>query len=100
MRGRAYQPKMDIDEDADEEDLIIPENAEFVFKYEQRFPTLMISLVGPQHARIYYACMDGSELIVRQSSLFSFEKRETAPLDYFARFLSSEPLKEDKKDCV
>jgi hypothetical protein len=54
----------------------------------------MVSLVGPQHARIYYACMDGSDVVVRQSRLYSFEKRETAPLDYFASFLASTPLEE------
>lgn len=57
----------------------------------------MVSLVGPQHGRIYYACMDGLEMVIRQSSLFSFEKRETAPWDFFARILLSNPLQEDEK---
>ncbi|QKX61196.1 uncharacterized protein TRUGW13939_08343 [Talaromyces rugulosus] len=68
MRNRAYQPvkkRKDNDEDtysdsndydddddySDSEDDIKP--PEFAFKYEQRFPVLMVSLVGPQHARIY-----------------------------------------------
>lgn len=58
----------------------------------------MLSCVAPQHARIYYACMDGMdglEVANRQSKLFSFEKGENAPCDYFARILASRRLEED-----
>lgn len=52
----------------------------------------MVSVVGPQHARIYYACMDFPDLVVRQSRLYSFEGGVNAPLDYFAHILESHPI--------
>jgi hypothetical protein len=57
----------------------------------------MVSLVGPQHGRIYYACMDRFNVVIRQSPLFSFEKRETGPWDFFAKILLSYPLQEDNQ---
>lgn len=78
MRNRAHQRVMigfydDEDEDEDREPQ--PRNPpEYHFKYEQRFPVLMVSCVPPQHARIYYACMDGLEVVMRQSVLFSFRR--------------------------
>jgi hypothetical protein len=94
MRNRAHQHVMIQDGEEYEEPK--PRNPpEFYFKHEQRFPVLMISCVAPQHARIYYACMDGSEVIIRQSLLFSFEKDQEAHCDYFARFLASRRLEED-----
>jgi hypothetical protein len=56
----------------------------------------MVSVVGPQHARILYACMDGRDMVIRQSKLYSFEKRLAAPWDLFARILLSSPLLEDE----
>jgi hypothetical protein len=51
----------------------------------------MISSVAPQHARIYYACMDDDELVIRQSKIYSFEKKDTALWDLFASILLSGP---------
>lgn len=94
MRNRAHQHVMN--EDVEEwEDPKPRKPPEYYFKYEQRFPVLMVSCVAPRHARLYYACMDGSEVIIRQSLLFSFESGENAPFDYFARFLASRRLQED-----
>lgn len=54
----------------------------------------MVSIVGPQHARIYYACMSGRQLIIRQSRLYSFMEEVMAPLHLFACMLLSHPLTE------
>jgi hypothetical protein len=54
----------------------------------------MISLLGPQHGRLFYACMNDGDLVIRQSRLFSFEKKATAPWDFFTRVIISRPLKE------
>ncbi|PKY04385.1 hypothetical protein P168DRAFT_327343 [Aspergillus campestris IBT 28561] len=70
MRCRAYQPAT-FDEDA-----ILVGDAEqsqngepepdcedkLAFKDEKRFPVMMVSLVGPQHVRALYACMDAKRL--------------------------------------
>ncbi|CRG83186.1 hypothetical protein PISL3812_00536 [Talaromyces islandicus] len=89
-RNRAHEPEMvEVSEDElyenDEAEMetLFPEGSPLVFQYEQRFPVLMVSLVGLQNGCIYYACMDGLDVVIRQSSLFSFEKRETAPWDFF-----------------
>ncbi|KAF5016185.1 hypothetical protein F66182_12215, partial [Fusarium sp. NRRL 66182] len=59
MRNRAHQRVMIENDDEDEEPQ--PRSPlEYYFKHEQRFPVLMVSCVAPSHARIYYACMDGS----------------------------------------
>jgi hypothetical protein len=41
--------------------------------------------------------MDGLDVVIRQSSLYNFEKRETAPWDLFSRILLSQPLLEDEQ---
>lgn len=93
MRNRAHQRVMIENDDEDEEPQ--PRSPlEYYFKHEQRFPVLMVSCVAPSHARIYYACMDGSDVVIRQSRLFDFKKGRSAPFDLFARFLASRRLDE------
>lgn len=67
-----------------------------LFPDETRFPVLMLSFVGPQHGRLFYACMNGEIIVIRQSKLYSSEQQTTAPLDLFARLLLSRPLKLDE----
>ncbi|XHF96618.1 hypothetical protein AWENTII_000241 [Aspergillus wentii] len=67
---------------------------QYEFENEKRFPVLTISLFGPQHGRILYACLDGEALVIRQSPIYSFEKRDTAPWDFFMRMLLSFPVEE------
>ncbi|KAL4779202.1 hypothetical protein BJX76DRAFT_361998 [Aspergillus varians] len=70
MRNRSRQPTVWECEDSDE-DMYLKfgcnelSESELCFKNERRFPVLMVSLVGPQHGRIYYACMKGEELFIR-----------------------------------
>ncbi|KAL1982720.1 hypothetical protein VTN96DRAFT_971 [Rasamsonia emersonii] len=71
MRNRANQPK--VDEDGEE---LLPRQLEF--EKEERFPVLMVSLLGPQHGRLFYVCMDGGNLMIRQSDLFLVLKERTA----------------------
>ncbi|KAL3446803.1 hypothetical protein BJX65DRAFT_278657 [Aspergillus insuetus] len=76
MRSRAHQPATfdegpilageaeqseDDDPEPDREDKL-------AFSGEKRFPVMMVSLVGPCHARIIYACMDGTRLSIRMSA--------------------------------
>ncbi|KAG2418867.1 hypothetical protein HFD88_001969 [Aspergillus terreus] len=69
------------------------ENYDLAFDEESEFPVLMVSFLGPQHARLFYAHMEGITLVIRQSKLYSFERRETAPWDLFARWVLSMPVK-------
>lgn len=64
------------------------------FASERRFPVMMFSYLGSQHARIYYACMDGEQLVIQQSTLYNFQRRNEALLDLFARIMLSQPLEE------
>lgn len=57
----------------------------------------MVSVVRPQKGRICYACMDGTDLVIRQSKLYGLEKRNDQTLDLFASILLSEPLDEVPK---
>jgi hypothetical protein len=89
----------DEDDEDDEDEEPQPRSPpEYYFKHEQRFPVLMVSCVAPQHARIYYACMDGSDIVIRQSRLFKFEKGRSAPINLFARFLASRRLEEGEEE--
>lgn len=54
------------------------ENYDLAFDEESELPVLMVSFLGPQHARLLYAHMDGSTLVIRQSKLYSFERRDCA----------------------
>ncbi|PYI09398.1 hypothetical protein BO78DRAFT_415675 [Aspergillus sclerotiicarbonarius CBS 121057] len=96
MRNRAIQPQ--VTDDEDEQEALFIENSESImqmpgeFKDEQRFPVLLLSLLGPQHGRMFYACMDDNELVIRQSRLYSFERMETAPFDLFVRVAMCRPL--------
>lgn len=87
MRCRANQPKVD----EDDQEL---EPRQLEFEKEKRFPVLMVSVMGPQHGRMFYACMDGGTLVIRQSRLFSFERKDTAPWELFQRVIVSCPLTE------
>ncbi|PLB52082.1 hypothetical protein P170DRAFT_350521, partial [Aspergillus steynii IBT 23096] len=97
MRSRANQPLVTDEEEMeklyDEKRDVFPEKQR-VFPMEKRFPVLMLSFLGPQHARIFYACLDGKNLIIRQSKLYSFESKADAPVELFARFLLSTPRDE------
>ncbi|PLB52087.1 hypothetical protein P170DRAFT_422996 [Aspergillus steynii IBT 23096] len=85
MRSRAYQPKV---KEHEMDDLF--EGKPFadkprVFPKEKRFPVLLLSFVGPQHARIFYAYVeDGNKLIIRQ-------RLADAPVELFARFPVGRP---------
>ena len=101
MRNRANQPKVDPDNE-DAQEALFTESEKNIpqlrreFSMEKRFPVLILSFVGPQHARFLYACMDGRQLVIRQSQLYSFVTKASAPLDLFARVLLSLPLSEQQ----
>jgi hypothetical protein len=107
MRNRAFQP---LTTEGEEDDLFttytdtpedLPEalsSLPLAFAKETRFPVLLVSLLGSQHGRLFYACMDGQTLVIRQSKLYSFEKKDTAPWEFFSRLILSAPLKELSTD--
>ncbi|KAJ0417199.1 hypothetical protein BJY00DRAFT_325778 [Aspergillus carlsbadensis] len=99
MRSRAHQPAT-FDEgpilagEAEQSENGDPEpdrEDKLAFKGEKRFPVIMVSLVGPRHVRIIYACMDGTRLSIRMSGC-----QEIQPTDNWmcniACVLLSDPL--------
>ncbi|GAM40276.1 hypothetical protein TCE0_038r12506 [Talaromyces pinophilus] len=94
MRKRSIQPTRDIEEEGDEYDTSETEEEEFQFQSEKRFPVFMISVIPPSHVRVYYACMNGSELPIRQTPTWSLEKRNDDLLDFSASCLLSSPVEE------
>lgn len=94
MRNRVNQRETDSHEEW-EALWNFPADAEyraFEFESETHFPVILLSYVGPQHGRIIYAYMDRHRLVICQSRLYSFEKRETAPVELFTRLLLSRPF--------
>ncbi|KAL5338925.1 hypothetical protein BJX70DRAFT_398125 [Aspergillus crustosus] len=114
MRNRSRQPAFfDPEQDPDEEEDIDIETSSYMpkpdpepplrdedlaFPAEKRFPVLMVSLVGEQHARILYACLDSgpqnSPLVIRMSEIYNFIDGNTAPLTLIGCALLSRPLME------
>ncbi|KAE8362392.1 hypothetical protein BDV27DRAFT_166272 [Aspergillus caelatus] len=100
MHGRVNQPKVESEEEMaslfDTQqgvfEKICHENP--AFPNEQTFPLLLFSFVGPQHARILCASMNQRQLMVRMSKLYSFERKEEAPLELFTSWLFSRPVVE------
>ncbi|OJJ95122.1 hypothetical protein ASPACDRAFT_64722 [Aspergillus aculeatus ATCC 16872] len=95
MRNRAFQPKVDTEEEqealeeADDEDR---KSYPYLFTEEDTFPVLFLSAVAPRHARIFYGCMEGRQLVIRQSKLYSFVRVADAPIELFASLRLSRPL--------
>ena len=112
MRNRSIQPPRDIEEKGDEHDTSETEE-EFQFQSEKRFPVregprvepdtetnnfiiqvLMISVIAPSPVRVYHACMNDSELLIRQTPTWSLEKRNDDLLDFLASCLPSSSVEE------
>ncbi|KAL2824359.1 hypothetical protein BDW59DRAFT_180241 [Aspergillus cavernicola] len=64
------------------------------FKDEKRFPVIMVSLIGPQHVRVIYACMDGSKLFIRISGFHKIQPTDEMIMRNIAGVLLSRPLVE------
>ncbi|EAU29840.1 predicted protein [Aspergillus terreus NIH2624] len=98
MHNRAIQPDIDIQTSRSymERGYVLKEELgnRLAFPQEKRFPVVMLSFMGPQHGRILYAFMDGEQLVLRQSRLFSFERKANAPFALFQRILLSHPIAE------
>jgi hypothetical protein len=54
----------------------------------------MVSLVGPQHVRVIYACMDGMRLSIRMSACHIIQPTDEGVIHNIAGVLLSEPLVE------
>ncbi|PWY88063.1 hypothetical protein BO94DRAFT_575108 [Aspergillus sclerotioniger CBS 115572] len=96
MHARAEQPMLEDEEmeRAFDEGPGSYRNKPLVFPREKRYPVLQLSFIGPQHARVLYACMDKDRIIICQSKIYSFETDEEAPSDLFLRIIASKPLTE------
>ncbi|RAH61481.1 hypothetical protein BO85DRAFT_456964 [Aspergillus piperis CBS 112811] len=95
MKGRANQRlvvfervREELDECGGRGKKVYP----YLFDNEEHFPVLMVSCVLPQHARLFMACMSQRKLVIRQSKLYSFEWKDEAPVELFARVYLSKPL--------
>lgn len=101
MRNRATQLSIPegMRERVFEDDFPLEELSDFPLEFpkEEMFPVVIFSFLGPEHGRIFYACMSGEQLVIRQSKLFKEEKSalfDRALFDLFARVLLSRPLQE------
>ncbi|KAK1144142.1 hypothetical protein N8T08_005804 [Aspergillus melleus] len=94
MRSRSNQPKVEESEALFDEGTQLFPDLPRALPTEQRFPVLMLSFLAPQHARIFYGCMDGGRLFIMQSKLYSFERKADATVKLFARLLLSRHLVE------
>ncbi|OJJ75367.1 hypothetical protein ASPBRDRAFT_101824, partial [Aspergillus brasiliensis CBS 101740] len=98
MRSRVMQPKAESKEEEEGLFNLNPVQVEELcqespaFPSEQEFPVLLLSFVGPQHARILCASMNGKQLIIRMSKIYSFEREEDAPIDLFMSWLFARPV--------
>ena len=87
MRGRANQRKVDSETEKwrlMENDGEGTEEYPYLFPNEEYFPVLLFSFVLPQHARILTACIVQEKLVIRQSKLYSFEWKKSAPIEFFS----------------
>jgi hypothetical protein len=105
MLNRANQLRIE-DEDEQEDYLENRMSQEQIETYdleypdERHFPALMLSYIGPQHGRYFYACMDKDTLVIRQSELFDFRKLNIAHFDKFTELLLSQPEERVEERCV
>ncbi|PYI11707.1 hypothetical protein BO78DRAFT_382375 [Aspergillus sclerotiicarbonarius CBS 121057] len=97
LRNRASQLKIEDEDEQERMSNLSREEREkqgydFVFPEERIFPVLLLSYVGPQHGRIFYACLEGLQVKIYQSRLYRFEKQNDAPVELFTKFLMSSPI--------
>lgn len=103
IAGMQHRAKQRIIDDEDEqkslfecdfpEDYVRKKIEQYDLEYpdEKHFPVLLLSCIGPQHARDFYACIDGNTLLIQQSELFDFRTLDLGTLDLFAHLLLSSP---------
>lgn len=94
MHSRANQPLV---KDEETQRLFDEGAQEFpgksrAFAGEKGFPVLMLSFLHNHYARIFYAQMEGRNLMIRQSRLYSFQTRDDTIVELFVRFLLSSPV--------
>ncbi|PYH66537.1 uncharacterized protein BO88DRAFT_468911 [Aspergillus vadensis CBS 113365] len=98
MRSRVKEFKVESEEmieglsDMNEQELEDLSQKSPAFPNEQKFPVLLVSFVGPQHARLLCASMYTHALIIHASKLYSFEREQHAPLDLFMSWLFAHPV--------
>ncbi|KAL4904981.1 hypothetical protein BDW74DRAFT_178548 [Aspergillus multicolor] len=108
-------------DDTESENDVVANGSDLVHRHERRFPVRLWPIcldlcsrvnsvryttlgadgfffIGPQGARIYYACMSGLDIKIYQSRMYRLQKRDDNLFDLFAGILLSKPL--SKKDQV
>ncbi|GKZ73912.1 hypothetical protein AnigIFM60653_006132 [Aspergillus niger] len=98
MHSRVKEPKGESEEvmeglsDMNEQELEDLSKKSPAFPDEQKFPVLLVSFVGPQHARLLCASLNTNLLVIHLSKLYSFEREQDAPLDLFMSWLFARPV--------
>lgn len=98
MHSRVKEPKVESEEvmeglsDMNEQELEDLSKKSPAFPDEQKFPVLLVSFVGPQHARLLCASLNTNLLVIHLSKLYSFEREQDAPLDLFMSWLFARPV--------
>ncbi|OJZ89301.1 hypothetical protein ASPFODRAFT_58037 [Aspergillus luchuensis CBS 106.47] len=95
MQCRALQPRVPEDKALFEEDIETIKSMPREFGDGKTFPLLLLSFPGPQNFRYFHVCMRGTRMLILQSKLYSFEKKETAPIELLVRLAMSQPLSEN-----
>lgn len=68
------------------------EQYDFEYPYEKNLPILLLSYVGPQHARYFYACLNGNTLLIQQSEPFDFRMLDPGTWNFFRSSISESAL--------
>ncbi|ODM15957.1 hypothetical protein SI65_08798 [Aspergillus cristatus] len=97
MRGHANQPRVEMKDDDEWEEFYDMSEEELscydlTFPKEKCFPVLLLSYIGPQQGRLFCASLNGKQVVITQSRIYSFETQAVAPLDFFSRVLLSRPV--------
>ncbi|PYI13651.1 hypothetical protein BO99DRAFT_447513 [Aspergillus violaceofuscus CBS 115571] len=99
MRNRAFQLNVDTEEEQEALEDLEDEARQaypFLFPDEDTFPVLYLSAVGLRHARIFYGCKEGRQLVIKQSKLYSFVRVAEALAELFASLRLSRPVELNK----
>lgn len=96
MRNRANQRSVPDEEEQralwDDHTELSVEDYDFEYQHEQHFPVLLLSHVGPQHGRFFYAYMVNDRLKIWQLKLYSFEQEKQSLITLCTQILLSKSI--------
>ena len=53
---------------------------------------LLLAFMGKQHGRITQIVVEDGKIVLQYSKLWSFEVEDTAPVELFVRYITSQPI--------